>query len=286
LIKLPNSHHLISPLISDERRTTLFYHLRQLLIEEGTQLVDKALIEASSQWNSVIFSGPTNPCSFSCFLDPKAQGKTLSIRSKTSKKGLGAGFILHPEETDLLHLKPLSFSFKDKTLFAVHRDGKEFLTLQIGAEDTPIKVAHYSSGERVTSDIDLVSIAYPLNVDTQPCDPEEPFGKLSQFEKKVLLYANQCFRKLLDIRECENGRSNFNVIHHGPLTRFPKAPLRFVHFPMKVYYPEGRMESFGTEETKQASLNRFFEIHEELCTSGFEMPLPRSWKEENQTIGV
>lgn len=177
----------------------------------------------TQKYNAYVLSNPVNPASYSHFLLPNVQSKTIAVRCKTLREGIRNGFLDSIE----FSMSPLGFEIEGEWHFAVIREGRECLVRKIEPSDIPLKISCYPNGQRIISDIDLVAIYLPNNSDQKFFD--ETYGEVTLEERVFIEDLNQRFQR--------GAMNQFRLISHGPANRFEGAKRACLHFPMKVHTP-------------------------------------------------
>jgi hypothetical protein len=230
-----------------------------------------AITRVAKEEGVFIAYNPVNPHSFPHMVRADVQSKGMHVRAKSLRSGPAKGF-LHGEP---LHHLPLTFPVNGPLYCEENKDGTPFLTRTPG-QGIPINVLTTSTGEMITSDIDLLVIGCNREADDSPLlDPQ--FGELTPFEKRCIQNINQRFQHLVQSSFLNEAGACYRLINHGPANRFSRSQINHIHFPITVALPDGTSLELGEEAKRASGLEQFMTLCSEWQSSGISIHLNPLW---------
>jgi hypothetical protein len=176
---------------------------------------------------------PINERALPLFLRGDVQTKTSTMKGRTSREGLAAGFL---EAGDGLEKKPLSFEVGGDLYFGFRKGTLEGLTKDPNDQDL-IQIAVDHKGLMIVSDIDLVAIHIRKKPSADLLLNNSPFGFVTKEEEEILLALNETFQKAVQLLFAQADPPPIQIVSHGTVVRFPGSSLRYLHFPLTFYTP-------------------------------------------------
>jgi len=240
----------------------LFLQWRANCEKIGEYLSDTTFCTLAKKHDAYILVNPVNPASYAHFIRPDVQSKTLTIQARTLRTGICSGFL----EADF-QKKQLDFWIQGEQFYAVKRSSKECLVRKMISSDQELAVCCYENGYFIVSDVDLVAIFIRENADEVIFNPL--YGELTSQELAMVQEMNQHFQELVSYCFTLPTSSSLRLIAHGAANRFSLSKAFHLHYPMKIYTPDGGVQLLEED---------FLNFHEKMKLSGYFSPLNPNWR--------
>lgn len=246
-------------------------YLLKMKQKTASALIVDSLALAAKRLDEVIVVRPINPATLA-FLERNFAPKPLSLKSKTSRKGLTAGLVVRDFSvaTERLiqegHLTVRHLESRDGV--AVIRGEKEVWTKEPRPTDRKIEVLADSQGRIITADADVLMFLRRVDPSRQPVSEDPRYGFVSEADRTSIQTINRKFREL-DRREKKR-----DLVQHGPENQNPRTSA--VDYPLMAFTPQGTLVHIeeGPAGRKDQNLTVFLN---EWKRKGYRFSLPANW---------
>ena len=238
-------------------------------------LIHFAISSIAKKQNVIIAHNPINTFALGHFLRSDVQSKTMLINTRSEKTGFIRGFLDVHSLPEFLCPKPLYFDVGKRFFLQAHSEKGISLCLEETLSN-PLYVAAYPDGKFVVSDIDALLIASTKNAISTPIKCTS-FGEATSLEVNILEEINRLFQEIVERYFPSLKPYTFRLFTHGPASRFSQSKQSHLHFPMTIYFNDGKIESFGSEGNREESIHTFVETCKTWECSGYEVELNPLW---------
>lgn len=250
--------------------------LRFRIISKVKTILDNILIEVSTEEKAVIICNIINEMSLDLLYNG-ASAKPHYINAQTQKSSILGGFII-VEDDVYNNLDKKIISIKGlKEYFFYYNNNVIVPTDTLRNDISYIHGLADKNNMLITSDLDILAITMPSNVDPTPLSESYSMGNILKYEYDIVSKINNLFSKYIFGKNNRIERKTTEIVKHGPFNRYHKTKLEDIYFPIAVYHPLRGKFFVGSESDRDASILEFLTLLTQLQKENYDIHIHPSW---------